>query len=143
MEEEEKNDYKKLFSMINIEKIENFKLIWLDKTFSYSDKDISAKLQFQHITPYLKTFFNVIECFDYILNSDVNYNILIISLDTFDDVDIVTKASSLIQITFLYVISSCCQSKYCRAVFTNAQDLLIKLSEDIHCSNSIAITFNF
>ncbi|CAF4915077.1 unnamed protein product, partial [Rotaria sp. Silwood1] len=84
---------------------------------------LSAKLQFRSITPYLKTFDDVNECFDYILTTEVDHIILIISIDEFDDKGILIKASSLIQITFLYIIASSYvpnnDQKKIRGVFTN------------------------
>jgi hypothetical protein len=132
----------------NIEELENFKLIWLDKTFYYSDKSLTAKTSLRQITPYLKTFFHVDECFNYVLNTQVDYIILIISIDSFDDTDILTKASLFIQITHLYVIGSSNLSdndnypKNVRAIVTNEQDLIIQLSEDIRYCTQNTIKLN-
>lgn len=149
MEEVEKNRTQPSSMTINNEELENFKLIWLDKIFTYSDRDVSAKLQFRHITRYLRTFFNADECFDYILNNEVDYNILIITLDLFDDDDdIIKNASSVIQITFLYIISSVSRlenndySKYCHSIFTNIRDLLVKLHEDVQFCTQNIVKFN-
>ena len=128
----------------NIEELQNFQLIWLNKTFFYTDQSLSAKIRFRQITPYLKTFFDIDECFDYIVNNEVDYIILIISLDSFADVGILTKASSLTQITFLYVMlsSSVLESDValnkCRAVLSNEQDLLKNLTDDVwFCAQSM------
>ena len=128
----------------NIEELQNFQLIWLNKTFFYTDQSLSAKIRFRQITPYLKTFFDIDECFDYIVNNEVDYIILIISLDSFADVGILTKARSLTQITFLYVMlsSSVLESDValnkCRAVLSNEHDLLKKLTDDVwFCAQSM------
>ncbi|CAF1347851.1 unnamed protein product [Rotaria sordida] len=135
-------------SSINIEKLENFELIWLNKMFHYTDKYFEAKLQLQHITSYLKPFFDVNDCFDYIINSDIDHIILLISIDSFDESNILNKANELIQITFLYVITSSLSLNNDvflnnnRAVLVNEQDLLVKLIDDVRYCTENMTKFN-
>ncbi|CAF1305577.1 unnamed protein product [Rotaria sp. Silwood1] len=135
-------------SSINMEKLENFELIWLNKMFRYTDKYFEAKLRLQHITPYLKPFFDVNECFDYIINTDVDHIILLISIDLFDDSNILNRANDLVQITFLYVVTSSLSLnddiflKNNRAVLINEQDLLVKLIDDVRYCTENTTKFN-
>ncbi|CAF4116158.1 unnamed protein product [Rotaria sp. Silwood2] len=148
MDAKETNVDQNASSSINIEKLENFEIIWLNKTFFYTDKHIEAKIRFQHITSYLKTFFDVDECFNHIINSDVDHIILIISLDSFDDSTILDKANELVQITFLYIMTSSlllkndAYSKNNRAVFINEQDLFVKLIDDVRFCTENTTKFN-
>ncbi|CAF4649320.1 unnamed protein product [Rotaria socialis] len=139
-------DYSNMFD----ENMQNIRIIWLDRTFCYVDASQRTKLRLHHITSLLKTFAEVKECFDYIryMFDDVQYIFLIISVDAFENVDsVIEEATQLMQITFLYLITSENNNKILskekiRAVCNNENRLLVKLTEDVALCNSTNFKFN-
>ena len=136
------------------ENIENdqIKIIWLDEIFADLEKSINASLRLSSMTNHLKTFYNIEQCTNYVLNTDVEYIFLIITLHSFSlsDIDLVQKANSLSNITFIYILSSMEISadqfvslSKVHHISENEEDLVRQLHIDIrHCTEHLLLNFS-
>jgi tetratricopeptide (TPR) repeat protein len=108
----------------------NFQVIWIDPSFIYFDTTLNAKIRCHSITPDLVTFYNAKQCWEYILNTEIDYFFVIIT-----DESLICEASSLVQITFLYLLtpspSSLISNVKVRGIFENENELLRKVADDV------------
>jgi len=120
-----------------------FKVIWLDETFSDAQKSIDRSIYTRSITHHLKTFFNIDQCWNYVLDTDVEYLFLIITLYSLSstNIDIVKKANSLSPIE-IYNDQFISLSKV-RHISANVEDLFRQLHIDTcHCMENLLSNFN-
>lgn len=108
----------------------NFQLIWLDTSFNYLDVRLNAEIRCRSISPDLITFSDAEQCWEYILNTDIDYFFVIITDESF-----LASASALVQITFLYLLSPSPSSSIdnikLRGIFENEKELLQKIADDV------------
>ncbi|CAF4715083.1 unnamed protein product [Rotaria sp. Silwood1] len=133
------------------ENVRNFRIIWLDKTFCYTDTSQRARASLYQLNSLLRTFSDVEKCFDYIryIVDDTQYILFILSIDSFEENvdDIIQEVTGLIQVTFLYVLTTSnnrekLSEKDIRAIFTDEDQIQIKLVEDIKLCNEKGLKFN-
>ncbi|CAF1485561.1 unnamed protein product, partial [Rotaria sp. Silwood1] len=132
------------------ENIDNqLKIIWLDETFSNIEKSIDASIRIRSITHHLKTFYNIDQCLNYILDTNVEYVFLIITLYS-SNTDIVQKANSVSSIAFIYIHSpikidnnQLISLSKLRHISTNEEDIFQHLRTDIHhCTENLLLSYN-
>ncbi|CAF2562620.1 unnamed protein product [Rotaria sp. Silwood2] len=117
--------------------LEDFTVIWVDFLINKSDECLETLKHFRTVINYIKTFDNINECVDYIIECSTEKLFLITS--GLFSLDIVPKIHSLSQIEYIYIFCFN-ENKYqqltinynkIHGIFIDRNNLINKLKEDI------------